>query len=118
MLLLFEEEARAEGLDARDALELGQLDDQRRAPQHLLVVASRREERVESRSRHNICQTRHRRARVAPDTAPGDGAAAAQPADRDEAEQPKRKRMRIRNGKSGDARRWHDDDDQARRHGA
>eukprot|EP00966_Prymnesium_polylepis_P022086 508037-Prymnesium_polylepis.1 len=33
----------------------------------------------------------------------------AQPADRDGAEQPKRMRMRIRNGKSGDARRRNDD---------
>ena len=46
-LRLREEEARAEGLDARGALELGQLDDQCRAPQHLLVITSRREERVE-----------------------------------------------------------------------
>eukprot|EP00966_Prymnesium_polylepis_P049522 1146478-Prymnesium_polylepis.1 len=36
--------------------------------------------------------------------APGDGATASQPADRDGVEPAKRKRMRIRNGKSGDAR--------------
>ena len=53
---------------------------------------------------------------------PGDDATAEQPAGRDEDEQPKRKRPRIRSGNGGDARRWPDeladDDDQARRHGA
>jgi hypothetical protein len=50
--LRLKEEARAERLDARRALELGQLDDQRRATQHLFIIASRSEERVERSRSH------------------------------------------------------------------
>ena len=52
--LRLKEEARAERLDARRALELCQLDGQRRATQHLLIIASRGEERVERSRGHQI----------------------------------------------------------------